>query len=29
MDLNIFKYESLKNTWEHTQNCLKNYKKDI
>ena len=27
MDVNIFKYEALKNTWEHTKNYLKNCKK--
>ena len=27
MDVNIFKYEALKNTWEHMLNYLKNYKK--
>ena len=25
--MNIFKYEALKNTWEHMLNYLKNYKK--
>ena len=28
IDVNIFKYEALKNTWEHMLNYLKNYKKN-
>ena len=29
MDVNIFKYEALKNMLEHMLNYLKNYKKDL